>query len=100
MWSKNGTPVAILVAPLPSRSIDTVMSVSRVARSTVATRPMLLAPSLRRLLRSLAGGEDAVGLAVPETVGHRLEEPLVLLLGADRDTQAVGEPLACARSPG
>ena len=36
MWSKKPTPVSTSQAPLPSRSIVTLMSVSLVLRSTVA----------------------------------------------------------------
>src|SRR3954452_3765528 len=40
MWSKNGTPVATSVRPLPSRSSETTTFDSLVARSTRAVRPM------------------------------------------------------------
>ena len=38
IWSKNGSPVAMSVSPVPSRSISTSIEVSLVARDTWAAR--------------------------------------------------------------
>src|SRR5688572_5894320 len=68
MWSRNGMPDSRLASPLPSRSTATKTWVSLVSRWTSALR--------------MFGGEGR---------GERLDQFRVLVGGADREPQAVGE---------
>src|SRR5688572_17109660 len=68
MWSRNGMPEASLASPVPSRSTATKTWVSLVSRWTSALR--------------MVGGEGR---------GKRLDQFRVLVGGADREPQAVGE---------
>ena len=94
MWSKNGTPVATSVAPVPSRSSVTVMSVSRVARVDGGRACPCARPFLSCRYVALAGGENVARLAVRRDRSRPSpsRKRLVLLLGADRHAQAVLEP--------
>src|SRR5438477_765391 len=71
MWSRNGMPDASDASPLPSRSTATKTCVSRVSRWICA-------------LRILWGSGF-------DNRGERLEQFRVLVGGADREPQAVGE---------
>ena len=60
MWSKNGTPVSMVLAPVPSRSSSTRTLLSLVLRSTRAVR--LIAAFL------VARGRVAVDERLPEHI--------------------------------
>ena len=45
MWSKKPMPVSMSVVPVPSRSIDSSMSVSFVVRAIRAVRSLMCIPS-------------------------------------------------------
>src|SRR5690606_21303638 len=81
MWSRHGTPLASLRSPVPSRLTKTRTRVSAVLRLTSALRIGFRRRSARR---------DARG---SERFAQRLEQQVVLLLGSDRQPQAVAQQI-------
>ena len=92
MWSKNGTPVETSVRPVPSRSSSRRISVSDVARSTFATRPIYALPSRTRSPLFVPRIPDALRCARTSSIAARNRS--FSLVGAHGHPKAVLESRA------
>src|SRR5512139_4058043 len=78
MWSRNGTPVASLLAPVPSRLRLTVIWVSRVLRVTCAVR---MASEMKAL------GDSSRPLSFSAQRFQRANQRVALRIGSYRDAE-------------
>src|SRR3990172_11635724 len=90
MWSRNGTRVASLFLPLPSRFTETAIRVSVVFRLTVAFRMKGCRSPAPQLIPYRAPRGSGKRLR------ERLEQPIVLLRRADGQAQAMLEQRVAA----